>query len=648
MLNLMLQMSHLDAPGCLSFCRGDWGHAGLDAFRAVADVLTPLLDEVQLPPLTGDMLYEVARAKKPTAGSIDGWGWREFKALPVAWFDRLDAVFTLVEQEGGWPDGLLDAYIAMIPKADGDSTPLGQRPLCVLPVAYRLWASVRLGHLKEWFQSWVPASVFSAGEGRRADEAWYSNALDLEESLSGVLDSDVHIFVADVVKSFDTVDRGIRDYILSSLGLPGWFRHAYFEYHARVRLRFKLSCGLGQSWTRDGGIPQGCPLSMVFIVALYLPWCGHLESFRGVKPQLCADNLKCVSSDDNDLLETARFTSTYIRLVGQAPAPSKCILLSTSAVVRGLMRDWVLSDAGDKWSVKLDTRDLGGHLDTTFRRRNTTLAGRVLGLLASILVVMALPLDFAGKLRILRTKLLPGALHAIEGSRISFSLLQRLRTAFVSATWSRKMPLSHIGAVLSLLDGPPGCDPGFYVLWCRFRLLRRYLTFRPLEAPRTYALLAAVAGGCSGHGPVHLVLESACIIGFSCDPIDLVWRRPGLPGLHHLAGPYQHFKAAIWEAWKLKVSFDLCTRQGFRGGPLLDIAGSRQLLHAPHVRERDKALLRRIMVGGVWNGFLLGHARGEIVPCRFGGQADGDGHLFWECPHSPPWLKFVKMLKFTI
>ena len=48
---------------------------------------------------------------------------------------------------------------------------------------------------------------------------------------------------------------------------------------------------------------------------------------------------------------------------------------------------------------------------------------------------------------------------------------------------------------------------------------------------------------------------------------------------------------------------------------MLDMAGSLQLLHAPHVRERDKALLRSIMVGGVLNGILLGHARGEIVPC---------------------------------
>ena len=43
----------------------------------------------------------------------------------------------------------------------------------------------------------------------------------------------------------------------------------------------------------------------------------------------------------------------------------------------------------------------------------------------------------------------------------SFGLLQRLRTAIVSAVWSKKIPLAHVGAVLSLLDGPPGCDPGF-------------------------------------------------------------------------------------------------------------------------------------------------------------------------------------------
>ena len=43
-----------------------------------------------------------------------------------------------MEDTGAWPDGLLDAYIAMIPKTDGDAALLGQRPLSVLPVVYRI------------------------------------------------------------------------------------------------------------------------------------------------------------------------------------------------------------------------------------------------------------------------------------------------------------------------------------------------------------------------------------------------------------------------------------------------------------------------------------------------------------------------------
>ena len=162
--------------------------------------------------------------------------------------------------------------IAMIPKTDGDATPLGQRPLSVLPVVYRVWASARMGQLDGWFRSWVPDSVFSAGGGLGSVEAWYTSSLDIEEGLTGAADSDVHLFVADGIKSFDTVDGEILDRVLSSLGLPAWFRNACLEYHANVRLRFKLASGLGEPWTRDGGIPQGCPLSMMFIVALHLPW----------------------------------------------------------------------------------------------------------------------------------------------------------------------------------------------------------------------------------------------------------------------------------------------------------------------------------------------------------------------------------------
>ena len=453
--------------------------------------------------------------------------------------------------------------------------------------------------------------------------------------MSGVVQGDVHVFVADVIKSFDIVDRGILERVLSSLGLPGWFRHAYFEYHAHVRLRFKLASGLGQSWTRDGGILQGCPLSMMFIVALYLPWCRYLSAQDGVRPQLYADNLKCVSRDPGLLLRAARFTTGYVRLVGQEPAPSKCVFLSTSRFVRREMRDWVVTDEGDRWTVKFDVRDLGGHLDTTFRGWSSTLAARVRLVLAWLLVIFALPVPFHGRMVVLRNMFIPGSLHGIEASFLAESSVRKLRAAFGKVCWSSRQPLAHVGAVLSLLDGPVGCDPAFCVVWFRFRLMRRYLAYRPEEVSRVYRLLSAASEGCSGHGPVHLLLESAAEIGFSWCSQVFGWVRPGLPVLDMVAGPIQHFRSAILDAWRHRVSMDLCSRKGFRGGPFLDVSGTLQLLNSDHVRERDKALLRGVLVGGVWNGFLLGKVRNCHVPCRFCGGFDHDGHLFWDCPFPP-------------
>ena len=71
-------------------------------------------------------------------------GWREIKVRKL-------------RRIGVWPEGLLDVCIAMIPKMDGDGTPLGQRPPCVFPVVHRVWASARRMQLQEWFKSWVLA-----------------------------------------------------------------------------------------------------------------------------------------------------------------------------------------------------------------------------------------------------------------------------------------------------------------------------------------------------------------------------------------------------------------------------------------------------------------------------------------------------------
>ena len=158
--------------------------------------------------------------------------------------------------------------------------------------------------------------------------------MDIEEVLSGTGGDQLHVMVADVIKSFDTVDRSILDCALGLLGLPDWFRKAHFTFHSQVRLRFKLAAGLGEPWCRDGGIPQGCLLSTVFTVALYVPWCRHLEALPDVKPQLYADNLKCSAERPGALFDSARFTAQYVRSVGQDVSPANCVLLSLNRLGR--------------------------------------------------------------------------------------------------------------------------------------------------------------------------------------------------------------------------------------------------------------------------------------------------------------------------
>ena len=48
------------------------------------------------------------------SGGLDGWDWKELKALPARWFDSLASVFHLFESEEVWPEKLLDECKVMM------------------------------------------------------------------------------------------------------------------------------------------------------------------------------------------------------------------------------------------------------------------------------------------------------------------------------------------------------------------------------------------------------------------------------------------------------------------------------------------------------------------------------------------------------
>ena len=99
------------------------------------------------------------------------------------------------------------------------------------------------------------------------------------------------------------------------------------------------------------------------------------------------------------------------------------------------------SKEGDQWSVKFDVRDLGGHLDTTFRGSSSTLSARVRFVISRLVLIFALPLDFHGRVRVVRSMYLPAALHGIEASLLASGSLRRLRSAISKVVWYHRQPL---------------------------------------------------------------------------------------------------------------------------------------------------------------------------------------------------------------
>ena len=71
-----------------------------------------------------------------------------------------------------------------------------------------------------------------------------------------------------------------------------------------------------------------------------------------------------------------------------------------------------------------------------------------------VVLIFALPLDFHGRVRVVRSMYLPAALHGIEASFLASESLRKLRSSICRVVWSRRQPFANVGAVLSLLDGP--------------------------------------------------------------------------------------------------------------------------------------------------------------------------------------------------
>ena len=134
----------------------------------------------------------------------------------------------------------------------------------------------RLRHLQPWVAIRQPNNTFGGITGAGAEDAWYGTSREEEHSLSFKLP-----FVAgvvDLMKCFDQIIRFPLYIMLHLAGLSHGVLAASVRFQENLEIRHIISDSVGVGHRHACGIPQGCPLSMVFISLLLRAWMQQMKA----------------------------------------------------------------------------------------------------------------------------------------------------------------------------------------------------------------------------------------------------------------------------------------------------------------------------------------------------------------------------------
>ena len=173
-------------------------------------------------------------------------------------------------------------------------TPLSLRPITVLPVPYRLYASLRCQSLLCWQNTWIHSSQFAFCKGRS------TTSLNSHLSFDLLSRYQTHGCFAglqfDFAKCFDSIPYSVIWTALRHYGCDSALVDLCPICTPNISRCFRYAGCLGSFWFATNGLLQGDPLSVIILNCVLCPLVTRLSSFMGLTVYAFADDLTVVSS----------------------------------------------------------------------------------------------------------------------------------------------------------------------------------------------------------------------------------------------------------------------------------------------------------------------------------------------------------------
>ena len=385
-----------------------------------------------------------------------------WKSLPEFFLQRIAVLLTLVEAEGAWPDELLQAYVTMIPKASGGSRPQDQRPITVLDVVYRLWAT---GITQCWAPVLHGCYLGPTVMGFRAQ----ASTLHLAQLLTDAIElqrrrgQPLWLVKFDVAKCFPSLPWWAIFGVMETTGISPVVVRCLRHFYAHLLHRFRYGTVEGSAWTMANGLAQGCPASPDLLNILFEPFHRWAGSQRvGVE---VAGAFLASSSFADDICLLATSLSEAELLVGGYQAWCDLLRIHLHLEKTEL---WCSELAGGQpVTLKLASGPLVLTTRSTFRmvgvelgndeKRATAvhLEARLPKTLLGGRRLAALSVPVAVACQLWRSAILPQALYGCEIRNITYTQILPL-WALGKTTVPRLLPLLlNQFAAVEVLGGPP-------------------------------------------------------------------------------------------------------------------------------------------------------------------------------------------------
>ena len=559
---------------------------------------------------------EIRRKKRRTPKGLDGVSLADLQAAPATLRANICRFYQHATETGEWPSQMIAGRIANLAKHCSPMTPDDFRPITVFGLCYRLWTSIQCRSLLADLDCILPVGLFGNRKGCFPAQLWTQLMWHIEtaqhnsEPCSGVM--------ADIVKAFNTLPRGVVAATSRLLGIPEPVIRAWHGAVNSAQRYFQIRTSFSGPTPSCTGYAEGDGLSIIVMMSVNFLFHKWFEAQQvPIQPLSFVDDWQLIVKHHVDVQFAMTQLQKFCTMVDLQLDAKKTFVWSLTTSGRKHLRDLGLR-------VEKQCRTLGAHLGLTGRHTNATLQQRTLKLQEMWNSLRLSPSPYRTKVRAILTCAWPKGLYGVAATTLSHQTIGKLRSGAMrglGSDASGSSPWIHLGLVET-----PCCDPGFWCIVQSIRCIRD--CGQPEEILPSLARVAHDDVWPDNPGLTGTLLVRLQVLSWRIDHHGHVWDRFGRFCLFA-----DNLADIVWraeQAWQLVVGAAICHRPGLQDVGRVNAKATRRFVSK--LSKEDAGMFRTILNGTHFTGEAKKYWMDDIAElCPFCGCSDSRFHRFWQC-----------------